>query len=142
MNIAHTKRLFGAIVVLLVLMLAAGCTSSQPPAGYVTIRSVDIGIPDGQPPSNVTRVTVVPYLDAVYADVDGVDLQVSAKEAGTDIVVEETVRSIGTLTSGKTVKKEVTLTLENSRRYGRYLGDNMPGWTYAGVGVGERLLRG
>ncbi|WP_054847812.1 hypothetical protein [Methanoculleus chikugoensis] len=56
-----------------------------------------------------------PYLDAVYADVDGVDLQVVAKEAGTDIVVEETVRSIGTLVSGKTAKEEITLTLENGR---------------------------
>lgn len=111
------RRLFGVVVVLLVLVLAAGCMTSQPPAGYVTIRSVDVSIPDGQPPSNVTRVTVVPYLDAVYDDVDGVDLQVIAKEVGTDIVVEETVRSIGTLTSGKTAKEEVTLTLENGRGY-------------------------
>lgn len=111
------RRVFGAVVVLLVLVLAAGCISSQPPAGYVTIRNVDIGIPDGQPPSNVTQVTAVPYLDAVYADVDGVDLQVSVKEAGTDIVVEETVRSIGTLVSGKTAKEEITLTLENGRGY-------------------------
>ncbi|BBL68363.1 DUF7490 domain-containing protein [Methanoculleus chikugoensis] len=113
------RRLFGtaAVAVLLFLVLAAGCTSSQPPAGYVTIRSVDVSIPDGQPPSNVTRVTAVPYLDAVYADVDGVDLQVVAKEAGTDIVVEETVRSIGTLVSGKTAKEEITLTLENGRGY-------------------------
>ncbi|WP_292365807.1 MULTISPECIES: DUF7490 domain-containing protein [unclassified Methanoculleus] len=113
------RRLFGAaaIIVLLFLVLAAGCASSQPQAGYVTIRNVDISIPDSQPPSNVTRVTVVPYLDAVYADVDGVDLQVSAKEAGTDIVVEETVLPIGTLESGKTAKEEVTLALENSRRY-------------------------
>lgn len=111
------RRLFGVVVVLLVLVLAAGCMTSQPPAGYVTIRSVDVSIPDGQPPSNVTRVTVVPYLDAVYDDVDGVDLQVIAKEAGTDIVVEETVLSIGTLTSGKTAKEEVTLTLENGRGY-------------------------
>jgi len=113
------RRLFGtaAVAVLLFLVLAAGCTSSQPPAGYVTIRSVDVSIPDGQPPSNVTRVTAVPYLDAVYADVDGVDLQVVAKEAGTDIVVGETVRSIGTLVSGKTAKEEVALTLENGRGY-------------------------
>ncbi|MDN7012776.1 hypothetical protein FGW20_06920 [Methanoculleus sp. FWC-SCC3] len=111
------RRLFGVVVVLLFLVLAAGCVSSQPQAGYVTIRSVDISIPDGQPPSNVTRVTAVPYLDAVYADVDGVDLQVIAKEAGTDIVVEETVRSIGTLASGRTAKEEITLTLENGRGY-------------------------
>lgn len=113
------RRLFGAaaVIVLLFLVLAAGCASSQPQAGYVTIRNVDISIPDGQPPSNVTRVTVVPYLDAVYADVGGVDLQVSAKEAGTDTVVEETVLSIGTLASGKTAKEEVTLVLENGRRY-------------------------
>ena len=113
------RKSFGtaAVAVLLFLVLAAGCTSPQSPAGYVTIRSVDISIPDGQPPSNVTRVTVVPYLDAAYDDVDGVDLQVIAKEAGTDIVVAETVRSIGTLVSGKTAKEEVTLTLENGRRY-------------------------
>ena len=113
------RRLFGAaaVAMLLVLVLAAGCMSSQPPAGYVTIRSVDVSIPDGQPPSNITRVVAVPYLDAVYDDVDGVDLQVIAKEAGTDIVVEETVLSIGTLTSGKTTKKEITLTLENGRGY-------------------------
>jgi hypothetical protein len=113
------RKLFGAaaVLVLLFLVLAAGCMSSQPQVGYVTIRGVDISIPDGQPPSNVTRVTAVPYLDAVYADVDGVDLQVSVKEAGTDIVVEETVLSIGTLVSGKTGKEEVTLALENGRHY-------------------------
>ncbi|MCM2465808.1 DUF7490 domain-containing protein [Methanoculleus oceani] len=113
------RGLFGAaaVTVLLSLVLAAGCMSSQPQAGYVTIRGVDISIPDGQPPSNVTRVTAVPYLDAVYDDVDDIDLQVSVKEAGTDIVVEETVLSIGTLASGKTEKEEVTLALENGRRY-------------------------
>lgn len=102
---------------LLSLVLAAGCTSPQPQAGYVTIRSVDISIPDGQPPSNVTRVVVAPYLDAVYAAVEGIDLQVSAKEAGTDIVVAETVLPIGNLTPGKTMKEEVSLVLENGRRY-------------------------
>ena len=106
-----------AVVILLSLVLAAGCTSPQPQAGYVTIRSMDISIPDGQPPSNVTTVVVIPYLDAVYADVDSVDLQVSAKEAGTDIVVAETVLPIGNLTPGKTMKEEVSLVLENGRRY-------------------------
>lgn len=102
---------------LLSLVLAAGCTSPRPPAGYVTIRSVDISIPDGQPPSNVTTVVVVPYLDAVYADVGSIDLQISAKEAGTDIVVAQKVLPIGNLTSGRTEKAEVTLALENGRRY-------------------------
>ncbi len=113
------RGLFGAtaVIVLLSLMLGAGCISSQPQAGYVTIRNVDISIPDGQPPSNVTRVTVAPYLDAIYADVGGIDLQVSAKEAGTDIVVEETILPIGNLTSGRTAKEEVALALENGRRY-------------------------
>ncbi len=113
------RRLFGAatVIVLLSLVLAAGCTSSRPPAGYVTIRSVDISIPDGQPPSNVTTVVVVPYLDAVYADVGNVDLRISAKEAGTDIVVAQKVLSIGNLTNGRTEKAEVTLALENGRRY-------------------------
>ncbi|MCE5339128.1 MAG: hypothetical protein LLF90_10655 [Methanomicrobiaceae archaeon] len=113
------RRLFGAaaVVVLLSLVLAAGCTSPQPQVGYVTIRSMDISIPDGQPPSNVTTVVVIPYLDAVYADVGSIDLQVSAKEAGTDIVVAETVLPIGNLTPGKTIKEEVSLVLENSRRY-------------------------
>jgi len=113
------RRLLGAaaIVMLLSLVLAAGCTSPRPPAGYVTIRSVDISIPDGQPPSNVTTVVVVPYLDAVYADVGSIDLQISAKEAGTDIVVAQKVLPIGNLTSGRTEKAEVTLALENGRRY-------------------------
>ena len=113
------RRVFGAaaVIVLACLVLAAGCTSSQPQAGYVTVRSVDISIPDGQPPSNVTGVVVVPYLDAVYAEVDDVDLQVSVKEAGTDIVVTEMVLPIGNLTPGKTAREEVTLTLENGRRY-------------------------
>ncbi|MCK9278363.1 MAG: hypothetical protein M0P22_09775 [Methanoculleus sp.] len=106
-----------AVVILLSLVLAAGCTSPQPQAGYVTIRSMDVSIPDGQPPSNVTTVVVIPYLDAVYADVGSVDLQVSAKEAGTDIVVAETVLPIGNLTPGKTMKEEVSLVLENGRRY-------------------------
>jgi hypothetical protein len=79
----------------------------------VTIRGVEISIPDGQPAWNVTRVTVVPYLDAVYADVDEIDLQVSAKEAGTDIVVAEKVIPVGNLTSGRTEKGEVSLALEN-----------------------------
>ena len=60
---------------------------------------------------------VVPYLDAVYADVGNVDLQISAKEAGTDIVVAQKVLPIGNLTSGRTEKAEVTLALENGRRY-------------------------
>ncbi len=113
------RELFGAatVVVLLSLVLAAGCIASQPQAGYVTIRSVDISIPEGQPASNVTGIVVVPYLDAVYADVGGVDLQISAKEAGTDIVVEEKLISIGNLTSGRTEKTEVSLALENGRRY-------------------------
>jgi hypothetical protein len=113
------RRVFGAaaVIVLACLVLAAGCTSPQPQAGYVTVRSVDISIPNGQPPSNVTTVMVVPYLDAVYAEVDDVDLQVSVKEAGTDIVVTERVLPIGNLTPGKTAREEVTLTLENSRRY-------------------------
>jgi hypothetical protein len=113
------RRLFcaAAVLVLLFLVLAAGCTSAPSQAGHVTIRGVDISIPDGQPPSNVTRVTVVPYLDAVYDDVDGVDLQVSAKEAGTDIVVAETVLPIGKLTSGRTAKEEIELALDNGRRY-------------------------
>jgi len=113
------RRLFcaAAVLVLASLVLAAGCTSAPSQAGHVTIRGVDISIPDGQPPSNVTRVTVVPYLDAVYAAVDGVDLQVSAKEAGTDIVVAETVLPIGNLTSGRTAKEEIELALENGRRY-------------------------
>jgi hypothetical protein len=113
------RRVFGAaaVIVLACLVLAAGCTSPQPHAGYVTVRSVDISIPNGQPPSNVTTVVVVPYLDAVYAEVDDVDLQVSVKEAGTDIVVTERVLPIGNLTPGKTAREEVTLTLENSRRY-------------------------
>jgi hypothetical protein len=113
------RRVFGAavVIVLACLVIAAGCTSSQPQAGYVTVRSVDISIPDGQPPSNVTGVVVVPYLDAVYAEVDDVDLRVSVKEAGTDIVVTETVLPIGNLTPGKTAREEVTLTLENGRRY-------------------------
>ncbi|WP_292727608.1 PGF-CTERM sorting domain-containing protein [Methanoculleus sp.] len=113
------RRLFcaAAVLVLLFLVLAAGCTSAPSQAGHVTIRGVDISIPDGQPPSNVTRVTVVPYLDAVYDDVDGVDLQVSAKEAGTDIVVAETVLPIGNLTSGRTAKEEIELALDNGRRY-------------------------
>lgn len=113
------RESFGAaaVVVLLFLVLAAGCTASHPQAGYVTIRSVDIGIPDGQPASNVTTITVIPYLDAVYANVDGVDLQVSAKEAGTDVVVMEKVLAVGSLASGRTEKTEVTLALENGRRY-------------------------
>ncbi|MDD3043800.1 MAG: PGF-CTERM sorting domain-containing protein [Methanosarcinaceae archaeon] len=113
------RRLFcaAAVLVLASLVLAAGCTSAPSQAGHVTIRGVDISIPDGQPPSNVTHVTVVPYLDAVYAAVDGVDLQVSAKEAGTDIVVAETVLPIGNLTSGRTAKEEIELALENGRRY-------------------------
>ncbi|HOI58642.1 MULTISPECIES: PGF-CTERM sorting domain-containing protein [unclassified Methanoculleus] len=113
------KRLFGAaaVVVLAVLVLAAGCTSPQPQTGYVTVRNVDVSIPEGQPPSNVTTVVVVPYLDAVYAEVGGVDLQVSVKEAGTDVVVTETVLPIGNLTLGKTAREEITLTLENGRRY-------------------------
>lgn len=113
------RELLGAtaVVVLLSLVLAAGCTSPQPQTGYVTIRGVDISIPDGQPPSNVTRITVVPYLDAVYAAVEGVDLQVSVKEAGTDIVVTEKVLPAGNLTPGKTAKEEVSLVLENGRRY-------------------------
>lgn len=113
------RELLGAaaVVVLLSLVLAAGCTSPQPQTGYVTIRGVDISIPDGQPPSNVTRITVVPYLDAVYAAVEGVDLQVSVKEAGTDIVVTEKVLPVGNLTPGKTAKEEVSLVLENGRRY-------------------------
>ena len=113
------RGLFGAAAVLVLasLVLAAGCTSPPSQAGHVTIRGVDISIPDGQPPSNVTRVTVVPYLDAVYAAVDGVDLQVSVKEAGTDIVVAETVLPIGNLTSGKTAKEEIGLALDNGRRY-------------------------
>ncbi len=106
-----------AIVVLLFLVLAAGCTSTRPPAGYVTIRSVDISIPDGQPPSNITSVVVIPYLDAVYADVGSIDLQVSAKEAGTDVVVSQKVLSIDNLTAGRTEKAEIALALENGRRY-------------------------
>jgi hypothetical protein len=102
------RRVFGAaaVIVLACLVLAAGCTSPQPQAGYVTVRSVDISIPNGQPPSNVTTVMVVPYLDAVYAEVDDVDLQVSVKEAGTDIVVTEMVLPIGNLTPGKTAREE------------------------------------
>ncbi|MDD3373964.1 MAG: hypothetical protein PHE39_09860, partial [Methanoculleus bourgensis] len=106
-----------AVFVLLSLVLVAGCTSPQSQAGYVTIRGVDISIPDGQPPSNVTRVVVAPYLDAVYAAVEGIDLQVSAKEAGTDIVVTGKVVPVGNLTPGKTTKEEVALVLENGRRY-------------------------
>jgi len=106
-----------AVFVLLSLVLVAGCTSPQSQAGYVTIRGVDISIPDGQPPSNVTRVVVAPYLDAVYAAVEGIDLQVSAKEAGTDIVVTGKVVPVGNLTPGNTTKEEVALVLENGRRY-------------------------
>jgi len=90
-----------AVFVLLSLVLVAGCTSPQSQAGYVTIRGVDISIPDGQPPSNVTRVVVAPYLDAVYAAVEGIDLQVSAKEAGTDIVVTGKVVPVGQPDAGE-----------------------------------------
>jgi len=38
-------------------------------------------------------------------------------QAGTDVVVGETVRSVGTLASGKNKKEEITLALENGRRY-------------------------
>jgi PGF-CTERM protein len=105
------------LVVLLGVVLAAGCTSPQSQPGYASVRSVDLAIPDGQPPSNVTEVVVSPYLDAMYAALNNVELQVSVKDYGTDIVVAEKTVPIGNLTPGKTEKESVSLLLENGRKY-------------------------
>ncbi|WP_301662794.1 DUF7490 domain-containing protein [Methanoculleus frigidifontis] len=78
---------------------------------------MDLAIPDGQPASNITEVVVSPYLDAVYAEVSDVALQISAKDYGTDIVAAETTVPVGNLTPGKTGKEPVSLRLENGRKY-------------------------
>ncbi len=113
------KQFISAVILMVLVgaVLAAGCTSSQSHPGYASIRSVDLAIPDGQPPSNLTEVVVSPYLDAAYAEVSDVGLQVSAKDYGTDIVAVETTVPVGNLTPGKTEKESVSLRLENGRKY-------------------------
>jgi len=113
------KRITGAIILMVLIstVLAAGCTSAQPRSGYASIRNVDLVIPDGQPLSNVTEIVVSPYIDAMYTEIDDVELQVSAKEYGTNIVVAETTASIGNLAPGSTRKEPVTLRLANGKRY-------------------------
>ncbi len=113
------KRVIGAVILMVLVgaVLAAGCTSPQSHPGYASVRSVDLAIPDGQPASNITEVVVSPYLDAVYAEVTDVELQVSAKDSGTDIVAVETTVPVGNLTPGKTEKESVSLRLENGRKY-------------------------
>lgn len=113
------KRFAGAVILIVLVgaVLAAGCTSPRSHPGYVSIRSVDLAIPDGQPASNITEVVVSPYLDAVYAEVRDVALQISAKDYGTDIVAAETTVPVGNLTPGKTGKESVSLRLENGRKY-------------------------
>jgi len=113
-------KLIPGATILLVLacaLLAAGCTSPQSHTAYAAIRTVDLSIPSGQPPSNITEVVVRPYLEARYSDVENAELQVIATEYNTDIVVTETVVPIGTLSPGKTKTESISLLLENGRKY-------------------------
>lgn len=106
------------IITLLFFACAAGCTtptSSQ--TGSVTITDMDIIIPQGQPPSNTTAIEVVPYIDAQYSDLEDVEVQVSAKYAGTDVVVaEKQVRGL-VVQAGKTHRETIGMELENGRNY-------------------------
>lgn len=109
----------GILIVLLCLACTAGCTSpSQSQAGgYVTIADMDIVVPQGQPPSNITAIEVVPYIDALYKDMESVEVQVSAKYAGTDIVVTEKRIPGLSLEAGKTHREKIPMDLENGHNY-------------------------
>ena len=109
----------GIIIVLLCLASTAGCTSpsQSQTGGYVTIADMDIVVPQGQPPSNTTAIAVIPYIDALYNDLENVEVQVSAKYAGTDIVVTEKRVAGLTLQAGKTHTEEIPMTLENGHKY-------------------------
>jgi PGF-CTERM protein len=107
------------IIILLCLACTAGCTA--PPQsqtrGYVTIADMDIVIPQGQPPSNTTAIEVIPYIEALYGDLEKVDVLVSAKYAGTDVVVTERRVSDLSLEEGKTHREVIPMKLENGHNY-------------------------
>lgn len=108
------------IVVFMLILFSAmvgGCVSNQQNAGYAIIRDVDLFIPDGQPPSGLTEIQVISYIDAKYQEMENTELQISAKNAGTDVMVEEIVVDIGDLEPDKTHKETATMILENGKEY-------------------------
>jgi hypothetical protein len=116
-EMSHIKT--GIIIMLLCLACTAGCTapSQSQRGGYVAITDLDIVVPQGQSPSNITAIEVVPYIDAQYNDLENVDVQVSAKYAGTDIVVTEKLIPDLSLQAGKTHREEIPMELENGHNY-------------------------
>ena len=108
---------FVVCMLILISVMMGGCVSSQQNAGYGIIRNVDLFIPDGQPPSNHTEIQVIPYIDAMYQNMENVELRIGAKNAGTDVMVKETVINISDLEAGKTHRETATMMLENGRGY-------------------------
>jgi len=112
-------KALGIVVFILILAstMVGGCVSNQQHAGYAVIRNVDLFIPEGQPPSSLTEIQVISYIDAKYLEMENTELRISAKNAGTDVVVEEIIVDIGNLEPDKTHKETATMILENGKDY-------------------------